>query len=123
MKGSFSAAVSTALLASTVTAGPSPVNDLVADAVASSSGVDEYGVSYNLQTGTIFYAPMPMFPPTAITATNTAPIYPTSSVSIATTYLEPASISETVTQSNTYSYASHANTVSRKVFKSGQSKY
>lgn len=58
MKGSFAPAVSTALLAlaSTVTAGPSPVNNLVADAVVSSAAADQYGTAYNLQTGTILYA-------------------------------------------------------------------
>lgn len=111
MTGSFAAAVSTALLAlsSTVAAGPPPVNNLVEDAVTSS---EIYGVAYNLQTGTILYASMPLLPPTSITATNTEPLYPTSSVAIATTYLDDTNISTTYTQAATYSFSSHTNTAS-----------
>jgi hypothetical protein len=50
-------------------------------------------------------------PPTAITATNTSPLWPTSSVVFASTFLPIPSIVTTLTQANTFSVSSHANTV------------
>ncbi|TGO36380.1 hypothetical protein BHYA_0126g00060 [Botrytis hyacinthi] len=98
----------------TGTAGPATVNNVADTAVASSSGTaDEgvYGIPYQSQTGLTKYAPMGLMPGTAITATNTEPQYPTSSVALATTYLSPATIDTTLTQAQTASFASHPNTV------------
>jgi hypothetical protein len=50
-------------------------------------------------------------PLTAITATNTSPLWPTSSVVLASTFLPIPSIVTTLTQANTFSVSSHANTV------------
>ncbi|KAJ8068320.1 hypothetical protein OCU04_003882 [Sclerotinia nivalis] len=102
----------------TGTAGPATVNT-VADTVAaasSSSTVAEgvYGIPYQSQTGLTRYAPMGLMPGSTITATNTAPQYPTSSVALATTYLSSATIETTLTQAQTASFESHANTVSFK---------
>ncbi|KAF7865838.1 hypothetical protein EAF04_006003 [Stromatinia cepivora] len=98
----------------TGTTGPATVNT-VADTVAasSSSTVVEgvYGIPYQSQTGLTRYAPMGLMPGSTITATNTAPQYPTSSVALATTYLSSATIATTLTQTQTASFASHANTV------------
>ncbi|CZR61459.1 related to KRE9 Cell wall synthesis protein [Phialocephala subalpina] len=111
MTGSFSAAVAAANLQVTGTTGPDPVN-AVADAGtgATSSAAGAWGTPYNLQTGLTKYAPMQPVPPTAITATNTSPLWPTSSVSLATTFLPIPSQVTTLTQANTFSVSSHANT-------------
>jgi hypothetical protein len=114
MTGVFSAAVTTALATVSGSTGPAAVND-VADAAAggSTASADEgvYGTPYNLQTGLTKYAPMQPVPPTAITATNTSPLFPTSSVSLAATFLPIPSIVTTLTQVQTFSVSSHANTV------------
>ena len=113
MTGVFSAAVTTALASVSGTTGPATVNN-VADAAAGGAGTAEagvYGTPYNLQTGLTKYAPMQPVPPTAITATNTSPLWPTSSVVLASTFLPIPSIATTITQGNTFSVASHANTV------------
>jgi len=69
-----------------------------------------YAITYTLQTGGTRYAPMPLRPGTTITATHTNPQYPTSSVSIATTYLGTPNVIFTQTDSINYSAASHPNT-------------
>ncbi|KAL3423990.1 hypothetical protein PVAG01_05736 [Phlyctema vagabunda] len=116
MTGSFSAAVTTALGTVSGTSGPATVNAVAdaADTVAgSSAAVDDgvYGTPYSLQTGPTKYASMQPLPGTAITATNTAPLYPTSSLVLATTFLAIPTVVTTVTQSLTDSHSSHANTV------------
>lgn len=101
----------------TTTAGPATVNTVAdtADAAASSSSTadeDVFATPYQSQTGLTRYAPMGSMPGSTITATNTAPQYPTSSVPVATTYLSSATIDTTLTQAQTASFSSHANTVS-----------
>jgi len=93
------------------TDGPEDVNNIAA--AAGVEARDVYGTPYNLQTGPTRYAAMQPVPPTKITATNTAPLYPTSSVQLASAPL-PAqdSIVTTVTQANTFQVSSHANTAS-----------
>jgi hypothetical protein len=112
MTGTFSAAVQADLLTVSGTSGPPTVNDVTgaAGTIVANEGV--WGTPYNLQTGLTRYAPMQPVPPTAITATNTAPLYPTSSVVLASTYLPTPSIVTTLTQPQTFSVSSHANTVS-----------
>ncbi|APA15282.1 predicted protein [Sclerotinia sclerotiorum 1980 UF-70] len=101
----------------TGTAGPATVNTVantVADTTAASSSTlaeGVYGIPFQSQTGPTRYAPMGLMPGSSITATNTAPQYPTSSVSLATTYLSSATIATTLTQAQTASFESHANTV------------
>ncbi len=109
MTGVFCAAVQAELLVVSGTTGPDTVNN-VAGAVAA-PGDDVWGTPYNLQTGLTKYAPMQPVPPTAITATITSPLWPTSSVSLATTFLPIPSVVTTLTQANTFSVSSHANTV------------
>ncbi|KAF7897860.1 uncharacterized protein EAF01_008826 [Botrytis porri] len=109
MTGSFGATYTI-----TGTDGPATVNNVADTAVASSSGTANegvYGIPYQSQTGLTRYAPMGRMPGTAITATNTEPQYPTSSVSLATAHLDPATIYTTLTQAQTASFASHANTL------------
>ncbi|TGO29987.1 hypothetical protein BPAE_0009g00850 [Botrytis paeoniae] len=109
MTGSFGATYTI-----TGTAGPATVNNVADTAVASSSGTADdgvYGTPYQSQTGLTRYAPMGLMPGTTITATNTEPQYPTSSVALATTYLSSATIDTTLTQAQTASFTSHPNTV------------
>lgn len=112
MTGTFSDAMKTANAAVTTTDKAPTVNNVAAAAASpASSGAAQYDVPYNEQVGTIRYAPMQPVPGTAITATKTAPLWPTSSVSLASTYLGAPSVVTTLTQAQTFSVASHANTV------------
>jgi Yeast cell wall synthesis protein KRE9/KNH1 len=111
MTGTFSQAVKDGLLTVSGTTGPATVNNVAAAGGANvEAGV--WGTPYNLQTGLTKYASMQPVPPTAITATNTSPLWPTSSVVLASTYLPIPSVVTTVTQPQTFSVSSHANTVS-----------
>jgi hypothetical protein len=114
MTGTFSQTVTNGLLTVSGTTGPDTVNNVVGAAVAGTTAAAEdgvWGTPYNLQSGLTKYAPMQPVPPTAITATNTSPLWPTSSVVLASTYLPIPSIVTTLTQPQTFSVSSHANTV------------
>lgn len=117
MTGVFPPAVLSALQLNSGTAGPAVINSVAAaaapaDADSSAENDGVWEIPFNLQLGTIKYAPMQPFPPTAITATNTKPLNPTSSFQLAKTHLPPPLQVTTVTQSATYSHLNHANTVS-----------
>ena len=123
MTGVFSAAVITALTTVIGTTGPATVNNVVNAAPAggaASAAEGVYGTPYNLQTGLTKFAPMQPVPPTSITATNTSPLWPTSSVVFASTFLPPPSVLTTLTQANTASVPSHANTVCILIFQMGE---
>jgi hypothetical protein len=109
MTGVFSPAVQTAVAGVSGTTGPNTVNRVAANAGLAPAG--EWGTPYNLQTGLTKYAPMQPVPPTKITATNTSPLWPTSSVSLASTFLPIPSVLATIVQGNTFKVSSHANTV------------
>jgi hypothetical protein len=119
MLGKWDAATKAALATIDGTKGPKAVDNTVAAAkpanpVAAAPAAPEAGdfdVEYTMQTGPTRYAPMQPVPPTKVTATNTKPLYPTSSVKIATTFLPIPDIQTTITQSQTYSVSSRANTV------------
>lgn len=112
MTGTWSDAVQKGLDDLDGTDGPATV-DATTDAAGGGAGAEgDYGVEYTMQTGPTRYAPMQPVPPTKVTAKNTKPLYPTSSVSIATTFLPIPSIQTTITQSQTYSVSSVENTVS-----------
>jgi hypothetical protein len=111
MIGSFTPDVQTALATVIGTTGPATVYT-PAGVPGGAAGEAGFSVPYNMQTGLTRYAPMQPIPPTSITATNTSPQWPTSSVVIATTFLPIPSIQTTLTQApaaNTI--ASHQNTV------------
>jgi len=110
MAGTFSQAVTNALLTVSGTTGPDTVNDVTGTSGTTAVEEGAWGTPYNLQTGLTRYAPMQPVPPTAITATNVSPLWPTSSVSLASTYLAIPSIVTTLTQPQTFSVSSHANT-------------
>lgn len=111
MTGVWGANVNTADIDGTD--GPA-AKDTTGDAAGAVPGADgDYGVAYTMQTGPTRYAPMQPVPPKTVTAQNTKPLYPTSSVKIATTFLPIPSIQTTITQSQTFSVSSVENTVSR----------
>jgi hypothetical protein len=94
------------------TDGPA-AKDATADAAKGAVGKDsDYAVEYTMQTGPTRYAPMQPVPPKTVTATNTKPLYPTSSVKIATAFLPIPSVQTTITQSQTFSVSSGVNMVS-----------
>jgi hypothetical protein len=116
MLGKWDAATKAALATISGTKGPKAVDNTVAAAkpanpVAAAPEAGDFDVAYTMQTGPTRYAPMQPVPPTKVTATNTKPLYPTSSVKIATTFLPIPDIQTTITQSQTYSVSSRANTV------------
>ncbi|CAD6505892.1 BgTH12-06824 [Blumeria graminis f. sp. triticale] len=115
MTGTFSPTVISELSKISGATGPPVVNNIAAPAaVADVAGAPleegEWAIPYNLQTGLTKYAPMQPIPPTAITATNIKPLWPTSSVELASTYLPTPIQVTTLTQSQTFSANSHANT-------------
>jgi hypothetical protein len=71
-----------------------------------------YTVPYNLQTGLIKYAPMQPGPGTKITKKTASMMNPSSAFTIFTTYAPPASITYTVTESQTLTHSSRENPVS-----------
>jgi hypothetical protein len=118
MTGSFDSAITSELKKVSGTDGPVSVDQVgelkhkrQAAIAVTSTAANSYEIPYTQQTGLTRYAPMVSVPGTKITATNTAPQYPTSSVSIATTYMKSATILTTLTQAQTFSVSSHANTV------------
>ena len=108
----------------TGTAGPDTVNAVAngaAAAAANPAAADGglYDVAYADQTGLTKYAPMQGIPPTKITAKNFSPKYPTSSVSIATTWLPKPTVQTTMTQTQTFSVSSMENTAAPQAGPSG----
>ncbi|CAG8962446.1 hypothetical protein HYFRA_00014176 [Hymenoscyphus fraxineus] len=99
----------------TSTAGPPPVNAIAAapqDNQPIREGVSsDFAIPYTMQTGTVRYAPMQPVPPTKITATNTNPLWPTSAVQFAATFMPIPTIVTTKTQAATFSVSSHPNPV------------
>lgn len=76
------------------------------DAPAAGGGAQgDYAVTYTAQTGLIKYAPMQIPPGTKITAKAAKAKYPTSSVSIAKTFLPTPKQTTTMTASQTHSPA------------------
>ena len=114
MTGTFTPDVVTALASVSGTTGP-PTQLIPAARGRQVAPNDEYDIPYNQQTGLIKYAPMQPLPPHTITQQNTSPLWPTSSVSIATTFLPIPSVQTTITQGVTWAFSSHQNTVSSLV--------
>lgn len=92
-----------------------PTENNVADDAGPGAGANppagSFAIPYLSQSGQIFYAPMQGRPGTKITAKTASPRYPTSSVSIAKTYLPTPKQTTTMTLSMTFSTDSHAHTV------------
>ncbi|KAI9879451.1 MAG: hypothetical protein M1830_008498 [Pleopsidium flavum] len=112
MTGSFPPNVIAGLKTVTGTAGPATENNVAAAHPGGGAGEQAGGFSvpYTLQTGLTKYAPMQPQPPSKITAKTAAPLWPTSAVVYAQTWLPRPSQVTTFTQSNTYSVSSMENT-------------
>lgn len=111
MTGSFSQAVLDGLKNVKGTDGPPTQNQVTGQNNANPAADGSYTIPYTLQTGPTRYAPMQPLPPSKITAKQTKRLFPTSAVTFAKTWLPPASIMTTLTQSATYSVNSRANDV------------
>ena len=115
MTGTFPAEVKKGFSDIIGTSGPATRSkihvEIRAAADPDAAGAGAFGIPYSEQTGPTRYAPMQSIPPTSITATNTAPLFPTSSVDILSVAMGTATIQTTVTQPQTFSVASHANQV------------
>lgn len=110
--GTFSPAFIAAMKDVTGTSGPKDVDATTGDkADATKPGDDEYDVEYTMQTGLTRYAPMQPVPATKITKKDAKPLYPTSSVKIATKHLPTPVAQITITQSQTHKASSMENTV------------
>lgn len=115
MTGKFDPAVTTALAAVSGTAGPATktsglVGAVVPGAAAPAAG-DQWAIPYPEQVGNTKYAPMQPIPGKTITATNTKPLWPTSAIQYATTFLPVPTIVTTLTQAQTHPPSPHTNTV------------
>jgi hypothetical protein len=112
-KGLLPANVKSAVTDISGTKGPAAIDTTGDKATQTTGAVDQeaYKVEYTMQTGLTRYAPMQPVPPKKITATNTKPLYPTSSVAIAKSKLPIPSVQTTITASQTYSVSSMENTV------------
>jgi len=120
MTGTFGTDILAGLASVSGTSGPQKINTFTAQAIlaarATATAGGQFDTPFNLQTGDIRYAPMPIIPGTAITATNTVPLYATSSYSLATTYLGSPTIISTQSQAQTAVFSSHANTVINQTY-------
>lgn len=115
MTGIFPANVIAGIRTVSGTAGPATENNVAQKQPAAAGGADQggvYAVPYTLQTGLTRYAPMQPQPPTKITAQSATPLWPTSSVVIAVTWLPRPSQVTTSTQVPTFSVSSMENSVS-----------
>lgn len=116
MTGSFPPGVLTGLKTVSGTAGPATENNVAAKQPGAGAGGPQgagFAVPYTLQTGLTKYAPMQPQPPTKITARNASPLWPTSGVTYAQTWLPRPSQVTTFTQSATYAVTSRENSVSK----------
>ena len=112
MKGSFPDKIKPFLTNIAGTDGPASEDTTTNAANAPNPVAGDFGVPYSMQTGAIRYAPMQPVPPKKITAKNTKPLYPTSSVVIATAKLPIPKIQKTLTQPQTHIVSSRQNPVS-----------
>lgn len=106
MTGSFPANVQAGIKTVSGTNGPpSTAQDGPAAGAGAQGAQGDYAVTYTAQTGLIKYAPMQTPPGPKITANKVQPRYPTSSVSIAKTFLPTPKQTTTMTASLTNSPA------------------
>jgi len=111
MTGTFPANVLAGAKAVTGTDGPPTVNQVANNANPASAAASDYAVPYTMQTGLTKFAPMQPVPPSKITKKNPTPQYPTSAVSLASTFLPTPKQVTTMTMSQTFSVSSMENTV------------
>ncbi|KAI5200930.1 hypothetical protein E4T39_05491 [Aureobasidium subglaciale] len=118
MTGVLSAAqiAGIAAVGSDTTLVPAAAHNLAAaaptGATSAAAGAAMFDVPYHQQTGLIKYAPMQPLPGTKITAKTPSMMNPSTSFTIYKTYAQPASITYTVTESQTLSHTSRENPAS-----------
>ncbi|KAI5212254.1 hypothetical protein AUEXF2481DRAFT_24658 [Aureobasidium subglaciale EXF-2481] len=118
MTGTFTAAqlAGIAAVGSDTTLVPAAAHNLqtaaAAGATSAAAGAAMFDVAYHLQTGLIKYAPMQPIPGTKITAKTPSMMNPSTSFTIFKTYAPPASITYTLTESQTLSHTSRENPAS-----------
>ncbi|OCL14200.1 beta-1,6-glucan boisynthesis protein-like protein [Glonium stellatum] len=110
MTGTFPANVLAGAQAVTGTDGPPTVNQVNNGNNAAPAAASDYAVPYTMQTGLTKYAPMQPVPPSKITKKSPTPQYPTSAVSLASTFLPTPKQVTTMTMSQTFSVSSMENT-------------
>ena len=118
MTGTFPDTVIAGLDTVTGTDGPPTENNIQSNqqGVGNAPGTGgDFDVTYTMQTGAMRYAPMPKLAPTKITAKNPKPIYPTSAVKYAATFLPIPVQKTTITESFTFSVNSAENTVGTRI--------
>ncbi|GAB7364780.1 hypothetical protein MBLNU230_g5578t1 [Neophaeotheca triangularis] len=96
------------------TVGADPINDGDADGGDGDDDEPEaslFKVPFAEQTGSTRYCPMQPIAPTKITAKKASRMHPTSSYSVATTWLPMPKIATTITQKQTFTVKSIENTV------------
>ncbi|KAF1987450.1 hypothetical protein K402DRAFT_392712 [Aulographum hederae CBS 113979] len=112
MTGGFDAPTKQAIAGLSGTNGPDTQNNVGAAAAGNTAGATgEFAIPFNEQTGLTRYAPMMAVPPTKITMKTKDPLFPKSSVKLATTFLPTATILTTVTAAQTYTPVMKENTV------------
>ena len=109
MTGTFPRNILDGLKKVSGTKGPSTVDQIVAADGEEIKG--DFGVPYNDQDGLTKYAPMQPVPPKKMKEGDATPLNPTSSVPIAKTFLPPAKIETTITQTQTFPKMSETNNV------------
>ena len=105
MTGTFPPNVEDGIKKVSGTDGPSTENNINNNAGAGAGGAAGASVPYTLQTGLTKYAPMQGKPGTKITAGKASPLYPSSSVVVANTFLPTPVQVTTITMSGTYAPA------------------
>ncbi|KAI9773576.1 MAG: hypothetical protein M1840_006850 [Geoglossum simile] len=108
MTGTFPQDVIKGLASVSGTDGPPTVNGVA----GSAPGDGPFAVPYTMQTGPTRYAPMQPQPGSTITAKKATPLWPSSSVTIATAFLPRPTVQTTITQSPNYSATSVENDAS-----------
>lgn len=111
MTGAFPPNVLAGAKAVTGTDGPPTVNQVANNANAAPAAASDYAIPYTMQTGLTKFAPMQPIPPSKITKKSPTPQYPTSAVSLASTFLPTPKQVTTMTMSQTFSVSSMENTV------------
>ncbi len=114
MKGTFPAAVLAGIQKVSGTDGP-PTEKMGGNLPKTGVNApsESFAIPFASQTGAIFYAPMQKRPGTKITAKDAKPLYPTSSVTLATGFLPTPKQTTTFTATMTISTESRAHTVRR----------
>lgn len=109
MTGTFPQAVLDGMEDVTGLDGPPTKNDVAGQQASQTIAEGLYGVPYNEQTGPTKYCPMQPLPPTKIIKDKPTPLWPTSGVTFAKTFMPTPQQVTTLTLAQTFSVASRMN--------------